>query len=125
MTVDLCKAACGAFTQDHSHDGDDGLLWLMNRAHAWSLRGRFPADQDTIAVARAWLGNWRMMNTKATLMRWPASASRARLIVPVHPRKTRAALAGRFGGIDHFTAVGLPVCRRRTSVRAARARHHR
>ena len=36
MAVDLCKAACGAFTQDHSHDGDDdGLLWLMSRAHSW------------------------------------------------------------------------------------------
>ena len=36
MAADLCKAAYGAFTQDHSHDGDDdGLLWLMSRAHSW------------------------------------------------------------------------------------------
>ena len=34
----------------------------------------------------------------------------ARLILPVHPRKARAALAEQFDGIDHFTLVGFPVC---------------
>lgn len=34
----------------------------------------------------------------------------ARLILPVHPRKARAALAEKFDGIHHFTPVGFPVC---------------
>jgi hypothetical protein len=34
----------------------------------------------------------------------------ARLIVPVHPRKARVALAEEFDGIDRFTAVGFPIC---------------
>ena len=34
----------------------------------------------------------------------------ARLIVPVHPRKARASLAGQFDGIDRFTPVGFPIC---------------
>jgi len=36
--------------------------------------------------------------------------NRARLIVPVHPRKARAGLADAFDGIDHFTALGFPIC---------------
>ena len=35
---------------------------------------------------------------------------KARLIRPVHPRKVRATLARQFDGIDHFTALGIPVC---------------
>lgn len=34
----------------------------------------------------------------------------ARQILPVHPRKVRAALAEKFDGIHHFTATGFPVC---------------
>ena len=34
----------------------------------------------------------------------------ARLIVPVHGRKARAALADTFGGINRFTPIGVPVC---------------
>ena len=36
--------------------------------------------------------------------------NQARLIVPVHPRKARAGLADAFDGIDHFTALGFPIC---------------
>ena len=35
---------------------------------------------------------------------------KARLILPVHPRQARAALAEKFDGIHHFTATGFPVC---------------
>ncbi len=34
----------------------------------------------------------------------------ARLVVPIHPRKPDPALDGKFRGIDHFTASGVPVC---------------
>ena len=34
----------------------------------------------------------------------------ARLIVPVHGRKTRAGLAGQFDGINRFTPIGVPIC---------------
>jgi hypothetical protein len=34
----------------------------------------------------------------------------ARLIVPVHGRKARAALAETFAGINRFTPIGVPVC---------------
>jgi hypothetical protein len=34
----------------------------------------------------------------------------ARLIVPVHGRQARASLAAQYAGIDHFTAIGVPVC---------------
>ncbi len=34
----------------------------------------------------------------------------ARLIVPVHGRKARAALADTFEGINRFTPIGVPVC---------------
>lgn len=36
--------------------------------------------------------------------------NQARLILPVHPHKARAGLADEFDGIDHFTAVGFPMC---------------
>jgi hypothetical protein len=34
----------------------------------------------------------------------------ARLIVPVHGKSAHAGLAKQFEGIDHFTAIGVPVC---------------
>jgi hypothetical protein len=35
----------------------------------------------------------------------------ARLIVPVHGRKSRTALADTFKGIDRFTPIGVPICK--------------
>ncbi len=35
---------------------------------------------------------------------------KARLILPVHPRKARVNLKDDFDGIDHFTPVGFPIC---------------
>jgi hypothetical protein len=34
----------------------------------------------------------------------------ARLVVPVHPKKTHPSLAEEYDGIHHFTPIGIPVC---------------
>jgi hypothetical protein len=39
-----------------------------------------------------------------------AFGQEARLVVPVHGRKARAALAETFAGINRFTPIGVPVC---------------